>query len=257
MTVWIQKYDSPQIFVLGNTDISSSEIIRQWNPEWVTLRVCSKETKQQTLARYPRPVMSPRDRWSGPSASPLWRCAWLQTHWRNRRLSQESSSVVECHIATLAQLCFCQQLLLSLWLHNASLLSRTASARREGGSPLKQQETAAVGAGLHHSVARNEKTLLSSMWMTDITTAIKYYPRIAIWQQQAQSCPRTRKITRHPRNQSKKKGTILTSTSLAVVCSAPLLRWFHHKRSAGAKAPFQVKMSNFSSVTEEGTPINY
>lgn len=107
-------------------------------------------------------------------------------------------------------------------------------------------------------LARNEKTLLSSMWMTDIRTTIQYYPRIAIWQQQAQSCLRTRKITRHPRNQSQKKGNyLLTSTSLAVVCSAHLLRWFHHKRSAGAKAPFQVKMSNFSSVTEEGTPINY
>lgn len=161
MTVRIQKYDSPQIFVLGNTDISSSEIIRQWNPEWVTLRVCSEETKQHTLARYPRPVMSPRDGWSGPSVSPLRRCARLQTHWRNRRLSQESSSVVECHIATLARLCFCQQLLLSLWLHNASLLSRTASAGREGGSPLKQQETAAVGAGLHNS---HEATVVGPKW---------------------------------------------------------------------------------------------
>lgn len=114
-----------------------------------------------TLARYPRPVMSPRDGWSGPSVLPLWRCARLQTHWRNRRLSQESSSVVECHIATLAQLCFCQQLLLSLWLHNASLLSRTASARREGGSPLKQQETATVGAGLHNS---HEATVVAPKW---------------------------------------------------------------------------------------------
>lgn len=29
--------------------------------------------------------------------------------------------------------------------------------------------------------------------------------------------------------------------------------WFHYKRSAGAKAPFQVKMSNLSSVEKKKT----
>lgn len=32
---------------------------------------------------------------------------------------------------------------------------------------------------------------------------------------------------------------------------------FHYKRSTGAKAQFQVKMSILSSVTEEDTPVNY
>lgn len=152
--------------------------------------------------------------------------------------------------------CYC-----SVWLHNASLLSGTASLRQDRESPIQQQQTAAV---LYRFEQPGEVTVIGPKWKDAFVLVVNegrdnentkllenwHLPTTAsILPQDKQNCTKPKK---------KNVTFPILSTSPAVFPASYSFTqgWFHYQRSAGAKAPFQVKKSNLSSVRRR-RPVNY